>query len=134
MHIQFGPGEPPEDGEMTRPSRHRIRNSNPGELRSSTLPLGHGGSHNTKFQEWMGKKHFYSFQTAETGNRAPNSSVKGGGANHYPRTPALYTVQKECFETPLLVATQLQPILVFGNTICRVLKHNECFEIFSVVV
>ena len=42
-----GPGEPPEDGEMiemTLPSRHRIRNSSPGGLRPSTLPLGHGGS------------------------------------------------------------------------------------------
>ena len=29
------------------------------------------------------------FQTAETGNRTPNSGVKGSGANHYPRTPAL---------------------------------------------
>ena len=41
------PGEPPGDGEMsdvTVPSRHRIRNSNPGGLRPSTLPLGHGGS------------------------------------------------------------------------------------------
>ena len=47
-HIGYtGPGEPPEDGEMiemTLSSRHRIRNSNPGGLRPSTLPLGHGGS------------------------------------------------------------------------------------------
>ena len=28
---------------MTMPSRHRIRNSNPGGLRPSTLHLGHGG-------------------------------------------------------------------------------------------
>ena len=27
------------------------------------------------------------FQTAETGNRAPDSGVKGSGANHYPRAP-----------------------------------------------
>ena len=42
-----GPGEYPEDGEMnemTLSSRHRIRNSGPGGLRPSTLPLGHGGS------------------------------------------------------------------------------------------
>ena len=36
----------------------------------------------------MGEKHFCFFQTAETGNRTPNSSVKGSGANHYPRAPA----------------------------------------------
>ena len=68
-HIdKTGPGEPPEDGEiyeMTLSSRHSIRNSSPGGLRQSTLPLGH-----------------------ETGNRTPNSSVKGSGANHYPRAPA----------------------------------------------
>ena len=41
----------------------------------------------------MGKKHFCFFQTAETGNRTPNSGVKGSGANHYPRAPAqlMYT-------------------------------------------
>ena len=30
--------------EMILPPRHRIRNSNPGGLRQSTLPLSHGGS------------------------------------------------------------------------------------------
>ena len=47
-HIGYiGPGEPPEDGEMiemTLSFRHRSRNSSPGGLRPSTLPLGHGGS------------------------------------------------------------------------------------------
>ena len=41
--------------------------------------------HNTEFYEWMGKKHFCFFQTAETWKRTPNSSVQGSGANHYPR-------------------------------------------------
>ena len=36
----------------------------------------------------MGKKQFCFFQTAETGNRTPDSGVKGNGANHYPRAPA----------------------------------------------
>ena len=31
-----------EMNEMTLPSRHRIRNSNPGGLRPSILPFGHG--------------------------------------------------------------------------------------------
>ena len=44
--------------------------------------------HNTDFHTWMRKKHFCFFQTAETGNRTPNSGVKGSGANHYPRAPA----------------------------------------------
>ena len=31
VHIGYpGPGEPPEDDEITLPPRHRIRNSNPG--------------------------------------------------------------------------------------------------------
>ena len=37
----------------------------------------------------MRKKHFCFFETAETGNRTPNTGVKGSGANHYPRAPAL---------------------------------------------
>ena len=50
--------------------------------------------HNTAFHTWMGKKHFCFLQTAETGNRTPDSSVKGSSANHYPRAPAQrrYTV------------------------------------------
>ena len=39
--------------------------------------------HNTDFYTWMGKKHFCFFQTAETGNRTPNSGVKGSGANRF---------------------------------------------------
>ena len=41
------------------------------------------------FTRWMGKKQFCFFQTAETGNRTPDSGVEGSGANHYPRAPAL---------------------------------------------
>ena len=77
--------------EMTLLSRHRIRNSSPGGLRPSTLPLGHGDSPQyewMEFYEWMEKKHFRFFQTAETGKRTPSSGVKGSGANHYPRAPA----------------------------------------------
>ena len=70
--------------EMTLSSRHRIRNSSPGGLRPSTLPLGH----NTDFHTWMGKTHFCFFQIAETGKRTPNSGAKGSGANRYPRAPA----------------------------------------------
>ena len=51
--------------------------------------------HNTNFHTWMGKKQFCFFQTAETGNRTPDSGVKGSGANHYPRAPAhLHGVSK----------------------------------------
>ena len=66
------PRGPPEDVEMSEiklPSTHRIQNSNPGGLRSRTLPLGHGGPPQS-FHEWMSKKHLCFFQTAETGKRA----------------------------------------------------------------
>ena len=42
------------------------------------------------FTRGWGRNIFCFFQTAETGNRTPNSSVKGSGANHYPRAPARY--------------------------------------------
>ena len=51
-----------------------------------TLPLGHGVFPQYEFQEWMGKKHIYSFQTVETGKRAPKVNVSG--ANHHHRAPA----------------------------------------------
>ena len=46
----------------------------------------------------MGKKHFSFFQAAETGNRTPNSGVKGSGANHYPSAPALLMVKPSAFD------------------------------------
>ena len=41
------------------------------------------------FTRGWGRNIFCFFQTAETGNRTPNSGVRGSGANHYPRAPAL---------------------------------------------
>ena len=40
------------------------------------------------FTHGWGRNIFCFFQTAETGNRTPNSGVKGSGANHYLRAPA----------------------------------------------
>ena len=76
--------------EMTLSSRHRIRNSSPGGLRPSTLLLGHGGSPQYRVLH-MDEEETFLFlflSNRETGNRTPNSSVKGSGANHYPRAPA----------------------------------------------
>ena len=42
------------------------------------------------FTRGWGRNIFCFFQTAETGNRTPSSGVKGSGANHYPRAPALW--------------------------------------------
>ena len=41
------------------------------------------------FTSGWGRNIFWFLQTAETGKRTPNSSVKGSGANHYPRAPAV---------------------------------------------
>ena len=57
-------GELPEDGEMiemTLSSRHRIRNSNPGGLRPSTLPLSHGGSSQYWLSHVDGGETFFAF-------------------------------------------------------------------------
>ena len=40
------------------------------------------------FTRGWGRNIFCFLQTAETGNRTPDSGVKGSGANHYPRAPA----------------------------------------------
>ena len=73
---------------MTLSSRHRIRRIRALAVwgRARYLLVAEA-PHNTDFHTWMGKKHFCFFQTAETGNRTPNSGVKGSGANHYPRAP-----------------------------------------------
>ena len=41
------------------------------------------------FTRGWGRNIFSFFQTAETGNRTPDSGVNGSCANHYPRAPAL---------------------------------------------
>ena len=76
--------------EMTLPSRHRIRNYNPGGLRPSYRSVTES-PHKTEFfyESMHGKKHFCFFQTAETGKRTPNSSVKGSGAKHRNRLHSL---------------------------------------------
>ena len=54
--------------EMTLSSRHRIRNSSPGGLRPSTLPLGHGGSPQYWLSHVDGEKHFlFSFKPPRPG-------------------------------------------------------------------
>ena len=71
--------------------------------------------HNTNFHTWMGKKQFCFFQTAETGNRTPDSGVKGSGANHYPRAPAHYYIMKH-------LKVRLNCLLVFLQLAHRTLR------------
>ena len=77
---------------MTLSSRHRIRNSSPGGLRPSTLPLGHGGSPQYWLSHVDGEKTFLFLSNRRV--REPNSGVKGSGANHYPRAPALLRMRE----------------------------------------
>ena len=46
------------------------------------------------FTRGWGRNIFCFFETAETGNRTPNSGVKGSGANHYHRAPAPFLLLK----------------------------------------
>ena len=72
--------------EMTLSSRHRIQNSSPSGLMPSTLPLGHGGSPQYWLSHVDGEETcFVSFKPPRPGT----PGVKGNGANHYPRAPAL---------------------------------------------
>ena len=82
-----------EDGEMiemTLSSRHRIRKLSPGGLGAEHATYRSRRLHTIPtFTRGWGRNIFCCFQTAETGNRTPNSGVKGSGANHYLRAPAL---------------------------------------------
>ena len=51
------------------------------------------------FTRGWGRNIFCFFETAETGNRTPNSGVKGSGANHYPRAPAHKPEGLHCFRS-----------------------------------
>ena len=63
------------------------------------------------FTRGWGRNIFCFFETAETGNRTPNSGVKGSGANHYPRAPALEDMSRAnsdlIYSAPLLYCPRL---------------------------
>ena len=66
----------------------------------------------------MGKKQFCFFQTAETGNRTPDSGVKGSGANHYPRAPA-----------PALLA--VPRVVPHDGLVATPAYNGKCPEVFN---
>ena len=59
------------------------------------------------FTRRWGRNIFCFFQTAETGNRTPNPGVKGSGANHYHRAPALSTWCKSLLQAIYLSSIKL---------------------------
>ena len=96
--------------------------------------------HNTNFHTWMGKKHFCFFQTAETGNRTPDSGVKGSGANHYPRAPAQSSwkkIRSESLRKQLEKARdkiktdfrRLIRLIILGNFVSFSDSHVKCDEL-----
>ena len=88
--------------------------------------------HNTNFHTWMGKKQFCFFQTAETGNRTPDSGVKGSGVNHYPRAPALLQPTLiVCCPIKLLYIGPMSVFLLLqlwqeDNALCYVSARQMC--------
>ena len=80
---------------MTLSSWHRIRNSSPGGLRPSTLPLGHGGSPQYWILHVDGEETFLFASNRR--DREPNPELwrESSGANHYPRAPAPLRKEKQ---------------------------------------
>ena len=85
--------------------------------------------HNTNFHTWMGKKQLCFFQTAETGNRTPDSGVKGSGTNHYPRAPAQFKVKLNLKGTdrswvihPTQIAIVSNPFFLNGSSENNIIK------------
>ena len=104
--------------------------------------------HNTDFHTWMGKKHFCFFQTAETGNRTPDSGVKGSGANHYPTAPAqiglesdrtgqrtlasfLVTSIRNYFDTIVLICLNANSTSSSHKQSCTICSWKYCNDVGS---
>ena len=100
--------------EMTLPSRHRIRNSSPGGLRPSTLPLGHGVSP----QYWI-------FTSERGRNILFSVKLKGKSGIRYPRSPNLVFAYR-------ISLVHLFPCFFNYRTGCLKYILVSCFMIGSV--
>ena len=71
---------------------------------------------------------FCFFQTADTGNRTPNSGVNDSGANHYPRAPAL--IMKAAFREAEVGVVEADPssspagVIADRPILSQVLHHH----------
>ena len=81
---------------MTLHSRHMIRKSNPGCLRPSSLPLGHRGSHNSKYLRVSGKETHRLFETwiSERGSNPRSPTFQACSFSHCTRAPASHFESK----------------------------------------
>ena len=78
-------------------------------------------------REW-GRNIFRFFQTAETGNRTPNSGMKGSGANHYPRASG--EILRKLKKVGLILAKFLLSHIKnvhLGSHIKLLFRHNVNF-------
>ena len=67
------------------------------------------------FTRGWGRNIFCFFQTAGTGNRTPNSGVKGSGANHYPMSPARLVHEEHLMLSYTIRASAVQ-IFTFSDS------------------
>ena len=90
---------------MTLSSRHRIRNSSPGGLRPSTLPLGHGGSPQYWLSHVDGEETFFvSFKPPRPGTEPQTLAWKAavltttlGPPPTSRKIPILYQLRWQCW-------------------------------------
>ena len=83
---------------MTLPSRHRIRNSSPGGLRPSTLPLGHGGSPQYWLSHVDGEETFFvSFKPPRSGTEPRTLAWKAAVLTTTPGPPPPVDSTQESF-------------------------------------
>ena len=80
---------------MTLSSRHRIRNSSPGGLRPSTLPLGHGGSPQYWLSHVGGEETFFvSFKPPSPGTEPRTLAWKAAVLTTTLGPPPVFTTTK----------------------------------------
>ena len=97
-----------EDGgmnEMTLPSRHRIRNSDPGGLRPSTLDLGHGGC--PQYWNFTSERGInFCFFECRSEERTPRSpTFQAGSSTQYTVLPIICYIRSDMTAAHILINT-----------------------------
>ena len=81
------------------------------------------------FTRGWGRNIFCFFQTAGTGNRTPDSGVKGSGGNHYPRAPALFVWRLLTSESDVKSHQKVQ-IGCFTSPSIRGISEKQSFLVY----
>ena len=111
---------------MTLSSRHRIRNSNPGGLRPSTLPLGHGGSPQYWLSHMDGEETFFvSLKPPRPGTEPRTLAWKAAVlTTTLGPPPDQTTVIRERW--PNAVAMLVERLRRWHNIKTTLSRHNSC--------